>query len=742
LLCLAESAGSVVAYADLLHRVWGESGGTHEKLSHAVSDLRQALGDDPSHPRSIETAPRRGYRLLTEPIVGSDERAANVADREVGVGFFDELKRRGVLETAVAYLVPGWLIIQVADVMFEKLSLPAWSAVFVTYLVVVGFPIALVLAWFIELTPQGVIFDRDPRARPARSGLGRSSKAILGALAIAAVGVFVYDRYVGLPTEAPTARVATANVAIAVDRNTIAVLPFLNIGGDEKGRVLSMGIPEDVINRLTRIPGLRVASRGDSFSLAPNSASQDVRQRLRVAYYLEGSVRVTEGLLRVVVQLIDSETGFHIVSRSFDHSLEDFLAVQDEITSLTVANLRVALPAATQLGGATDGTSVDAYVHYRNGMDALYKPATAATIGEALTAFEKALDLDADYAAAHAGICLANVSGYSVTNDAAYIDAAEPACDAALGLNANLDIVHTALGELYLEQGRHAQAEAAFTRAFAINQNSVKSLIGLGDVYSRQQKLSEAEHQFARAIGLQPGNWEAYNSIGGFLYGNGRYEEAAVQYREVVSLNARNMTGLNNLGSSLLLSGKFAEAASAYERSIGVEPSQVAYSNLGLLYYYLGDIDAAVSSLEKATEMAPNDFLVWSNLGDGLSFSATPEQAREAFVRAEALAESRLAINRRDAYTIASLAWIKAMLDRFDEAERLIADALTFSSDPYVHYINALILARRGDTSGAIDNLDIAAERGYPRALIAAEPHLRSLKGEPRFRDLVGANGQ
>jgi tetratricopeptide (TPR) repeat protein/TolB-like protein len=614
----------------------------------------------------------------------------------------------------------------------------------VTYLVIVGFPIALVLSWFLEITAKGVVLDVDPDARPARRSFGKTYKAILGALAIAGVGIFVYDRYVGLPEPADTAS-ATADANMDVDPNTIAVLPFLNIGDDERGRALSTGLPVDVINRLNTIPGLAVSPRGDSFSLAPNSASRDVRKRLRVAFYLDGSVSVVGQMLRVGVSLVNTETGAQIVSRRFDHELTDFFAVQDEITSLTVANMRVALPADTQKLGysASESTSIDAYVLYQRGMDALYKPMTRATIADAIAAFEESLSLDTDYAAAHAGICLTYAQGYRVVNDASYIDAAETSCARALRLNPNLNVVHNALGELHSERGNYEDAEDAFEQALAITPKSVSSLIGLGNTYALQGRLAEAEDTLKQAVALQPGSWDAYNAYGAFLFNNGQFQRAAQQYREIVSLDDTNLTGWNNLGATLTLSGEFAEASIAYERSIAIEPTQTAYSNLGMLHYYLGQIDEAAAELEQAAAIAPNDYVIWSNLGDVLSFSATPEKANEAYVKAEQLAEEQRKINSRDANTTIDLAWIKAMLDRPDEAAGLAATALEIAPrDQHVHYLNALILARRGDTAAAIDALETAAEMGQSLTLIAAEPHLRQLRSEQRFQELIGGRVQ
>jgi tetratricopeptide (TPR) repeat protein len=258
-------------------------------------------------------------------------------------------------------------------------------------------------------------------------------------------------------------------------------------------------------------------------------------------------------------------------------------------------------------------------------------------------------------------------------------------------------------------------------------------------VYQQQNRLSDAEDKLRQAIGLQPGNWRAYNALGAFFFMNGRYEEAAQQYQEVTSLDAGNLVGWTNLAASLMASGRFAEAAAAFQRVVRTEPTQVGYSNLGILHYYLGETDQAVAALEQAIAMAPNHYSAWSNLGDVLSFSATPGRARIAYQRAEALAESRLQVNSRDAATLRDLAWIKAMLGHVDIAAELVARAGQIDPrDPHIPYIDALIRTRGGDLRAALDRLEAAIEMGHSPTLIAADPHLAALRLEPRFQAMVG----
>jgi len=655
------------------------------------------------------------------------------------VSLWAELRRRSVFRVGIAYLAVTWLSLQVADVVLPILEAPEWLLRALFFSALLGFPLALVLAWFYELTPDGIKVDSEAEAIESVGFLGRRLDFAIIGLLVLAIGFLVADKYV---FEEQTPAGLSDFDQFSVHPNSVAVLPFLNIGGDEEGRIFSDGLAEDVINRLATVPDLRISSRGDSFSLMANSPSEDVRRRLRVAYYIEGSIRVVGDTMRVVVQLIDSEDGFHVFSRSFDRPHVGFFALQDEITSLTVANLRVAIPGLTQSAVETvfdETDDLDVYLSYRAGMDALRRPRTEETIDEALEAFRRALSFDPGFAAAHAGSCMTYLWAYRGFGSVGYVGEAERSCAAALALNPNLDVVHNALGDLYSDTGRHEEAEAAYERAFELNESSVDSLIGLGFVYQAQQRPAEAEDALTQAIGLQPGNWNSYNALGRYLFQEGRYADSAQAYAEIVSLDSSNFSGWTNLGTSLMLSGDLSEAVVAFERALEIEKLPTTYISLGLLHYYLSEFPEAITALENAVEITPDDRLAWSNLGDVLLFSSESERAAQAFATAERLAESQLEINGRDALVLIDLAWIKAMLGNFDEAQDLIMQALEVApEDPYVHYIDGLVLVQRGDHSAAISSLETAIEKGFPIALMAAEPHLETLLREPRFQGLIG----
>ena len=719
LLVLASSPGTLVTRDTIIEEVWGAGLGSHEALNHAVGEIRHALHDHADQPEFIQTLPKRGYRLIIETRPTASHTDSVVIGAKSGLavtesGLLENLNQRGVLETALAYLLLGWLIIQIVDIVFSQLMLPAWTGTFVTVLVIAGFPIAILLSWYLEFRDGRAKLEGQPRKDEVRKRFGRTYISVIGALAIAAVFVFIFDRNIGLP-EATTIEIETSVYLPPVLENSIAVLPFLNLDGSEDTQVFSNGLTDDLITRLSRVPGLLVSSRGDAFTLAPNSASQKVRERLRVALYLEGSVQIAGDKLRIIVQMIDSATGFHVMSRSFDRPRGEFFDIRNKITELTVANIRVSLPPDTQATHqpATDDPSLDVYVLYRRGIDASHAPTSIESINSALSWFDATLNIDPDFAAAHAGKCQVFVDAFPEIDDATYIDQAQTSCAKALHLSPNLDVVHTALGDLYRATGRFAEAKDAYTEALRINPNSVAALTGIGTNYMLQVIPDQAEKFFRQAIGLHPGDWTAFNSLGRFLFRSGRFAEAAEEYEKVVALDRSNIFGYSNLGTAYLFAGEFEAAASALDIAIEIDPRSNTYSSHGLMHYYLGNQDQAIASHYRAVELSPNDALNWSNLGDALWDAGRADESRQAFETAEELVASAVAVNPNDAISLMDLAWISAMLDKPTEALSLIDRArLLAPDDPLAHYINGLIMLRHGDYVAALKALELAADKG------------------------------
>ena len=742
LLHLAKHPRRLVDRDELIAKVWGEGHGSADTLSRAIGAIRQALDDHPDAPEFIQTVPTRGYRLLVEPVTRNAEAVSDSSEApapSVDRGFWNALVRHGVVQAGIAFLVAGWLLIQIADATFDNLGLPEWSEQFVTYIVVGGFPLVVLLAWFFELTDGRLIRDKGTQAGGVLQGLERNYLAIVAAFVLSTIGVGSYQAMVGLgepvdPFEDPQ--------LVPVRDNSLAVLQLVTFDDDERATLFAKGLSEDLIDGLARLPGMLVSSRGDSWSLPPNAPSDLVRRRLRVAYFLEGSVRLVDERLRVVVQLIDSATGFHIVSKRFEHELQDFPKLQSEISDVVVANLQAALD--QNISGddliISAAANPNAYVLYRRGVDVLHQPRTEESIAGATALFTSALNIDPEYPAAHAGLCSANTALFELTRSPTDIDAAERSCAAALTVGPRLSQVLNAVGRLYIVTGRNSEAEEVYQQALETNEQDANAMRGLANIARRAQDFDTAEELMQKAIELQPGNWNAISSLGGLYFRTGRYRDAAAEYLKAVYLDPYNFVALGNLGSASLMAGDFRLARQAIERSLEIETNPTIYSNLGIVHYYLGDYRESVDVHRKVVDLSPESHASWLNLADALHFAGEKSEAAEAFAEAARLSEIQLRVNPEDAEALTLLAWARAMNGELEEAERLATRALQVDpGDPYSHYYAALIHLKSGRQDDALDSLEAATETGYSANMLAAEPYLKELRTNPRFAKLLAS---
>jgi tetratricopeptide (TPR) repeat protein len=488
-----------------------------------------------------------------------------------------------------------------------------------------------------------------------------------------------------------------------------------------------------------------VSSRGDSFTLEPNVGSARVRERLRVAHYVEGSVQIQGQVMRVMVQLIDSSTGFQVLSRKFDRPVADFFALRDEITQLTVSNVRVALPGddAPLLTLSQDSPDLDAYVAYRHGKDLYEQPRTLESLSQVIGFYQQALGIDPQYAAANAGLCDAHVARYQISNDAGDISAAEKACGEALADSPRLYMVHTSLGDLYRRTGRLDQAERAYRTALEANPNDVRAMEGMSFLHESRGQGPAAEKLLQKAVATQPGNWRTLNAYGSLLFSQGRYLDAAGLFRQAVALEPGNYQARGNLGAALSMAGEFTEAKQVYEDALEIGEYPTTYSNLGVLYYYLWDFDKSVVTHRKAIELSPNEAFKWVNLADSLHFAGREGEARKAFLRSTELAAERLAVDPTDADTLFVRAWSLHMLGRWEEARDALAKGTELiADDPYGLYYAGLIQLRSGDRDAALASFRRAIETGYPPKMLAAEPYIGDLRSDSDFQALLAAAPQ
>lgn len=657
------------------------------------------------------------------------------------MSFFAELNRRNVIRVIVLYVISSWVILQAADVLSAILPVPEWTGSFVFLLLALAFPMVVIFSWVYEITPEGI--KREQSVQPEESVThltGRRLDILIGVVAALAIVVVIAHRVVPEATD-PAESAGTQESA---DDYSIAILPFDDMSETGDQAYFSDGLAEELLNLLAKLPELKVASRTSSFSFRDVGADiRTIAAKLGVRYILEGSVRKQADRIRITTQLIDAETDFHIWSEVYEREQNDVFAIQDDIARNVVSALELVISSQSETMLSRKSTAdIDAFEAYLRGRSFLRMSASGETLASAEANFRKAIELDASYADAHAGLCDTYRERFEVTHDMTAFESAEAACDRALVLSPMEPPVLVSLGQLYRLSGEDLRAEQNFLRAIELDDRAAAAYEGLARTYEQQNRLDDAYIAYQRAIDLQPGYWRAHVTMGGFLFRIGRSDEALSFMREAVDLSPNNPRALNSLGSALYMLGAFDGARDAWYRSLQIDPTPIAFSNLGTASFYLHDFQQAAAMYSRAVELTPDDYELWGALGDAYRFVPGSEaDATSSYEKAIELAEAYLNLSADDGYALAALAHYLASTGRSDQAAWRLARAVDLAPNSmYVHYFAALVAASSGDVDAAVDASRRAMENGYPSNLLAAEPGLRNLADSAKFRELLATD--
>ncbi|MCJ7558935.1 MAG: tetratricopeptide repeat protein [Gammaproteobacteria bacterium] len=742
LLALARKPGWVLTRGQLREQVWGDTEVSATVVTRSVGELRQVLGDKGGSPRFIQTISGRGYRLIPDPLplaeviaetASSPHQPAPVDEQASTLfGFITDLAHRKVYRVAASYLVASWVLLQVADVILDALPLPAYSMTFLVVALAMGFPVAVVLAWAFQWTPQGLMVEGfGGRLR----GFSAGSKPAALVYVVAAVSALL----IGSGAYMLTASDQTTDLPLPA-AESIAVLPFVNFSDNPANEYFSDGLTEEVLNVLAQMGNLQVASRTSSFYFKGKDLDiKDIARSLNVRYLLEGSVRLAGNDMRITAQLIDGENGYHLWSGAYDRKTEDVFAVQSDIARQVARNLKVVL--TSNLENALEQVptkNLEAYDTYLRGRDYLRRPRTNENLANAVNQFQQATVLDPAFGMAYAGTCEARLGQYELNADSSLFELAEKACNRAMTRDANSAEVVLALGDLHLLSGQVNEAMEEIDRALAQKPRWVHARLSRASALIASGLFGEAEQEMKFAIEIDPGYWDAYQRLGNFYFNRGRFEEAIANYQEVVKRTPDNASAYNNLASAYYLKGDFQNASEIWLKAVAIVPSAPMYYNIGSMYYYLRRFDDAVRMYHKAIELAPDEFLTWGGLGE--AYRQIPDawnQAEAAYRKAFQLGEAMLAINPDDVDVMNNLAPFYAGIGDFDKAFTLLEAAHSKSSeDMYYFYNAALINVRAGDPVKAEDALMRAVELGYPVSLLSMDASLDPLQGRLRFEAL------
>jgi TolB-like protein len=430
-----------------------------------------------------------------------------------------ELRRRNVVKVAVAYAAVGWILVEIASTVLPIFDAPRWAIQTFTFLVILGFPVALAFSWAFQLTPEGLQRENqeDGTAAPAMTTGRRLDFVIIAVLALALIYVVV-DWYLLDPVEktAPQLTVQKTDSesrqiesSAELSDNSIAVLAFSDLSPEGDQQYFSDGISEQILNELAQISDLRVTSRSSAFRFKGTGIDiPAVAAQLGVSSILEGSVRKSGSHIRITAQLINAENGFHLWSETYDRELEDIFSVQDDISEAIVQEL------IKQFGLRADSAprnivveSTAAHEAYLRGRHLIVQTTDAAREA-AISEFQRAIELDPNYALAYAELAMAildaevlsqgNRLGDVIAQGLRYVER-------AMALDPMLAEANAAAGLLAWRQSRYTESRQYFERALEINPNFVRVCVWLGNLLNYDLgEYAEAFEMRSRAMQLDP----------------------------------------------------------------------------------------------------------------------------------------------------------------------------------------------------------------------------------------------
>jgi TolB-like protein/cytochrome c-type biogenesis protein CcmH/NrfG len=676
--------------------------------------------------------------------------------------FFAELKRRNVYKVAVAYAVVGWLLVQVATQVFPFFEIPNWVVRLVVLAIVIGFPIALVIAWAFELTPQGLkrTEDVDLAAQGQRKSHAWIYVVIIGAAF--SIGLIFIGRYTA--RNAASAAGTEAATGSSVPQKSIAVLPFENLSDDKGAAYFADGIQDEILTKLASIADLKVISRTSTakYKSKPEDL-KTVSQQLGVATVLEGSVQKAGDKVRVNVQLIDARADSHLWAKSYDRDMKDVFAVESEVAQEIADSLQAKLsPAeATKLATAPTKDTV-AYDLFLKGefeqrvANSNFRPES---FDQAARWYKDAIARDPNFALAIAQLAICQLRRHWLTDPLTEPELMEAGrlAKQALTLAPDLTEAHIAVGLFHYYGFREYEpALTEFKLALELQPNNALALSFVAFVHRRQGKWDLALDELKKSIELDPRN--AY-TIGGlaeteiFLR---MWKEAEDFARRGLTIDPHESTCMRMLLLSHL--NGTGNTPEALRLLATFPPDDLLLPNTGMFAMVIGtrgetfvlarDFKAALQSCEIGTVTRGNEWQRFAARAGISVLAGDIPSAQPDAEKAGKLLEARLRDHPQDFRSLRALSWVYLALNRKTDAikvARKSVDLLPLEKDAVLGSGNLASLAemqaRTGAAKEAVKNLrhliSIPAGETVSLARLKIDPVWDPIRNDPEFQQLL-----
>jgi len=521
--------------------------------------------------------------------------------------FFAELKRRNVYKVAIAYIVGGWALSQGIAQVFPVFDIPNWVIRLIVLLIIIGLPIALVLAWTLEITPEGIKRTETADAMPAATRKKKHAWIYVVVIGAAiSIGLFFLGRYsAGNKAASPA----------GISNKSIAVLPFDNLSRDPDNAYFAEGVQDEILTRLAKVADLKVISRTSTqhFKSTPDNLPQIAKQ-LGVAHILEGSVQKSGEQVRVNVQLINALTDAHLWGDTYDRKLTDIFAVESEIAKTIAETLQARLTGSEKtLITKTPTVNPEAYELYLKGRF-FWNKRTGADLLKSIDYFKQAVEKDQKYALAYAGLADAYVllPPYGAASPSESFPQAEAAARKALELDDTLAEAHTSLGQVLLFYDLDfAGSTMEFERALSLDPNyaTAHHWYGGGGPLLALGQFDRAIKEGKRAVELDPLSLINNADLGWLYFNARRYNEAEAQARKTLEMDSHFYLAHYYLGEVLQFKGQLTEAIAEYKKAAELDDDPFVLGLLAQAYAKLGQRDEALKMLGQLQELATRRYV-------------------------------------------------------------------------------------------------------------------------------------
>ena len=655
---------------------------------------------------------------------------------------FSELKRRNVYKVAVAYAVVGWLLIQVATQVFPFLEIPNWVIRLVIALIALGFPIALVIAWAFESTPEGIKRTEAADAKHQHS----KSRAWIYVVVIAAatsLALFFLGRY--------SARRTSGSAASQMPEKSIAVLPFENLSEDKSNAFFADGIQDEILARLSKIGELKVISRTSTqkYKSAPQNL-REIAQQLGVANILEGSVQKATDQVRVTVQLINASNDTHLWAETYDRKLIDVFQVESDVAEKIANKLEAKLTGREKAELNSRGTeNGQAYETYLRALSLRYSQSSDDT-ARMRDLLREAVQLDPNFAEAWAWLAAVEAIRYFFPEESpAQKERARTAAETALRLAPDSGDAVGAMGlYFYYVEKNYDEALRWLDRALAIAPNDWKFISASALVKRRQGKLDEAIALQKHGAELDPLNPTIWVELAWTYRGLRQLEQARATLDRALAISPNDSNIIAAKAETYVASGDL-ETSWNMLRNVKFVPTDDGGGTLMNVIIYRRDYDEALR-LIAAWREAGNETPLFQAVDRGvtgeLEWLRGNKTAAEALLH-EAQDQFRQFHERKEGgvMVVEQLLRLAAWLGQRDGVERFAAelravrkfDKWTF---PIAEERIAGAYALMGDADHAIPLLDTVLHESYAGAVTPAylrfDPTYDRIRNDPRFQKL------